>query len=153
MGCTMKQKASEGALKGHCYVGFRRGGVVGKRRMERRMEAIVTAAIIAAYLFHLRARARCLCLRIQPEPLICIMQSPIKTWLLAPNEFLINKLFYAFQFMHDCRLCSVKKKCLGTEVPEIQDVEGPKSIAPPTTGQTAGPKWTIFGRETPQGSQ
>jgi len=40
-----------------------------------------------------------------------------------------------------------------TEVPEIQDVEGPKSIAPPTTGQTAGPKRTIFGRETPQGSQ
>ena len=27
-----------------------------------------------------------------------------------------------------------------TEVPEIQDVEGLKSIAPPTTGQTAGPK-------------
>ena len=40
-----------------------------------------------------------------------------------------------------------------TEVPEIQDVEGPKSIAPPSTGQPARPKWTIFRLETPQGSQ
>ena len=36
-------------------------------------------------------------------------------------------------------------------MPEIQDVEGPKSIAPPPTGQTTGPNYTIFGRETPQG--
>ena len=40
-----------------------------------------------------------------------------------------------------------------TEVPEIQDVEGPKTIAPPPTDQTTGANWTIFGRETPQGNQ
>ena len=39
-----------------------------------------------------------------------------------------------------------------TEVPELQDVEGLKSIAPPSTGQTTGPKWTIFERETPLGN-
>ena len=39
---------------------------------------------------------------------------------------------------------------IDTEVPALQDVEGPKRIAPPPpTGQTTGPKWTIFGRDTP----
>ena len=42
---------------------------------------------------------------------------------------------------------------LHTEVPELQDVEGPKSIAlPPPMVQTTGPKWTIFQRETPLGN-
>ena len=39
-----------------------------------------------------------------------------------------------------------------TEVPELQDVEGPKSIAPPPTGPTTSPKLTIFERETPLGN-
>ena len=43
---------------------------------------------------------------------------------------------------------------LHTDVPELQDVEGPKSIVPPPplTVQTTGPKWTIFQRETPLGN-
>ena len=36
-----------------------------------------------------------------------------------------------------------------TEVPELQDVKGPKRIAPPPSGQTTGLKWTIFGRDKP----
>ena len=40
-------------------------------------------------------------------------------------------------------------------MPEIQDVVGPKRVAPtPTpTGKTAWPKWHIFGRDAPQGIQ
>ena len=42
---------------------------------------------------------------------------------------------------------------LHTEVPELQDVEGWKSIVPPLpTVQTTGPKWTIFQQETPLGN-
>ena len=39
--------------------------------------------------------------------------------------------------------------CL-TEVPELQDVVGPKSMAPPLTAQTAGPNWLKFFVEAPQ---
>ena len=31
-----------------------------------------------------------------------------------------------------------------TEVPELQDEERPKSLAPPPTAQTAGPNWLKF---------
>ena len=31
-----------------------------------------------------------------------------------------------------------------TKVPELQDVQGPKRVAPPPTAQTHEPKWTIF---------
>ena len=34
-----------------------------------------------------------------------------------------------------------------TEVPDLQDAQGPKREAPPTTDQTHGPKWSIFWRE------
>ena len=37
-----------------------------------------------------------------------------------------------------------------TEVPELQDVVGPKSMAPPLTAQTAGPNWLKFFVEAPQ---
>ena len=41
---------------------------------------------------------------------------------------------------------------MNREKPELQDVEGPKSIEPPPTEQTTGPKWTIFEQETPLGN-
>ena len=31
-----------------------------------------------------------------------------------------------------------------TDVPEIEDAQGLKREAPPTTDQTHGPKWSIF---------
>ena len=37
-----------------------------------------------------------------------------------------------------------------TEVPELQDVVGPKSMAPPLTAQTPGPNWLKFFVEAPQ---
>ena len=37
-----------------------------------------------------------------------------------------------------------------TEVPEIQDVHCPKSMAPPPTAQTAGPNWLKFFMEALQ---
>ena len=37
-----------------------------------------------------------------------------------------------------------------SEVPELQDVVGPKSMAPPLTAQTAGPNWLKFFVEAPQ---
>ena len=37
-----------------------------------------------------------------------------------------------------------------TEVPELQDVEGPKSMAAPPTAQTPGPNWLNFWGEAPQ---
>ena len=40
-----------------------------------------------------------------------------------------------------------------TEVPELQDVLGPKRVAPPPTAQTRRPKWTIFWREPARGIQ
>ena len=48
-------------------------------------------------------------------------------------------------------LVTIAEYLPSTEVPEIQDVEGPKRIAPPPppTGQTIGPKCTIFGRDSP----
>ena len=36
-----------------------------------------------------------------------------------------------------------------TEVPELQDVPQPKSIAPPPTAQTHGPNWLKFSVEAP----
>ena len=37
-----------------------------------------------------------------------------------------------------------------TEVPELQDVVGPKSMAPPLTAQTPEPNWLKFFVEAPQ---
>ena len=42
---------------------------------------------------------------------------------------------------------------IDTEVPGIQDVQGPKRVAPPPTDQTPGPKWTRFWREPTHGIQ
>ena len=42
---------------------------------------------------------------------------------------------------------------LNTEVPELQDVQGPKRVAPPPTAQTHEPKWTIFQQEPTRGIQ
>ena len=36
-----------------------------------------------------------------------------------------------------------------TEVPELQDVPQPKSLAPPPTAQTAGANWLKFSVEAP----
>ena len=38
------------------------------------------------------------------------------------------------------------KKMIITDVPEIEDVQGRKRVAPPPTDQTRGPKWSIFWR-------
>ena len=40
-----------------------------------------------------------------------------------------------------------------TDVPEIEDVQGQKRVAPPPTDQTRGPKWSIFWRGTTCGIQ
>ena len=37
-----------------------------------------------------------------------------------------------------------------TEVPELQDVEGPKSMVAPPTAQTLGPNWLKSSVEAPQ---
>ncbi len=42
--------------------------------------------------------------------------------------------------MHNVHDASKKN----TEVPELQDEERPKSLAPPPTAQTAGPNWLKF---------
>ena len=39
---------------------------------------------------------------------------------------------------------------LCTKVPEIQDVQGPKSLATPPTAQTSGPSWLKFVMEALQ---
>ena len=39
---------------------------------------------------------------------------------------------------------------LRTEVPVLQDVQGPKSMAPPPTALTPGPNWLKFCVEAPQ---
>ena len=36
---------------------------------------------------------------------------------------------------------------LTTDETKLQDVQGPKGVAPPPTAQTPGPIWLIFGRK------
>ena len=41
---------------------------------------------------------------------------------------------------------------LYTDVPEIEDAQGLKREAPPTTDKTHGPKWSMFWREPTNGT-
>ena len=43
-------------------------------------------------------------------------------------------------------LCPSVYGMTATDVPEIEDVQGRKRVAPPPTDQTRGPKWSIFWR-------
>ena len=40
----------------------------------------------------------------------------------------------------------IRRDIVGTDVLEIEDVQGRKRVAPPPTDQTRGPKWSIFWR-------
>ena len=61
--------------------------------------------------------------------------------MLMRVEVVIGKLWCAFSSLSAQH---------STEVPELQDVVGPKSMAPPLTAQTAGPNWLKFFVEAPQ---